>query len=94
MRLVLDTNVVASGLLWSGSPSQLIRKALDGELELATTPWLLAELEGVLPRKKFARQLALQPLSIEALVLRYAELATTVAPATIPPTIIGDPDDD
>ena len=33
MRLVLDTNVVVSGLLWSGPPSQLIRKALASEVE-------------------------------------------------------------
>lgn len=91
MRLVLDTNVVASGLLWSGPPSQLIRKALAGEIELATSPWLLAELEGILPRKEFAKKLALQPLSIEALVLRYAELACTIAPIRVEPVITADP---
>ncbi len=27
MRLVLDTNIVASGLLWNGTPAQLIDAA-------------------------------------------------------------------
>ena len=33
-------------------------------------------------------------MSLDALVLGYAELATLVVPATIPPTILRDPDDD
>ena len=33
-------------------------------------------------------------LSVEQLVLRYAELARTVAPAVIEPQVIEDPDDD
>jgi putative PIN family toxin of toxin-antitoxin system len=94
VRLVLDTNVVASGLLWSGAPSRLIHKALDGEVELATSPPLLAELAGILPRRRFADQVERQSLSVEALVLRYAELARTVAPAPIEPVVIADPDDD
>jgi len=36
MRLVLDTNVVVSGLLWNGSPAQLIEAAQADEAELFT----------------------------------------------------------
>ncbi len=61
---------------------------------LATSPALLSELEGILHRSKFARQIAKQPLSIQALLLRYAELARVVMPAVIPPVILNDPDDD
>jgi predicted nucleic acid-binding protein len=32
MRLVLDTNVVASGLLWNGAPARLLDAAQIGEL--------------------------------------------------------------
>ena len=94
MRLVLDTGVVASGLLWQGSPNQLIEAAFDGTIELATSPALLVELEGILPRAKFTRQIAKQSLPIAGLVLRYAELARLVHPASIGPTILADPDDD
>ena len=94
MRLVLDTNIVAAGLLWQGPPNRLIEQAFDGQIELATTPALLIELEGVLQRAKFARQVAKQSLSIAGLVLRYAELAQLVQPASIAPVVLADPDDD
>lgn len=94
MRLVLDTNVVVVGLLWQGTPNRLIEEAFDGGIELATSPALLDELQGILPRAKFARQLAKQSLSIDGLVLRYAELAKLVYPAPINPVVIRDPDDD
>jgi len=94
MRLVLDTNVVASGLLWNGPPAQLLDAAQVGEVELFTSTRLLAELAGILKRAKFAKALAATGLPLEELVLGYAELATTVAPADIQPTIAADPADD
>jgi putative PIN family toxin of toxin-antitoxin system len=94
MRLVLDTNVVASGLLWYGAPAQLLDAAQIGEVEIFTSAFLLAELAGILTRAKFAKVLAATGLSCEELVLGYAELATIVAPAAIPPIIVADPSDD
>ena len=94
MRLVLDTNVVASGLLWGQwPPSRLIEAAQAGEVELFASKTLLAELTRILARKKFARSLATSTLSIDELVLGYAELTTIVNPAEIAPTS-SDPDDD
>ena len=94
MRLVLDTNVAAAGLLWdAGPPAQLIDAARVGGVELFTTRLLLAELAKILGRKKFARHVAASTLTIEELVLGYAELTTIVEPAEITPTAI-DPDDD
>lgn len=94
MRLVLDTNVVASGLLWVGAPpAKLIEAAQAGEVELFTSKMLLAELARILARKKFARAVATSALSIDELVLGYAELTTIVTPAEISPTST-DPDDD
>lgn len=42
MRAVLDTNVVASALLWGGTPERLIEAAGDGALELFTSEALHA----------------------------------------------------
>lgn len=94
MRLVLDTNVVASGLLWQGPPNRLVEEAFDGKIELATSPALLVELDGILKRAKFSNQIAKQSLSVAGLVLRYAELAQLVHPAPITPVVLRDPDDD
>ena len=94
MRLVLDTNVVASGLLWSGTPAQLIDAAQADEIELFTSRVLLAELTRILRRTKFAMAISTSGSTLDELVLGYAELATLVMPTPISPTILDDPDDD
>lgn len=94
MRLVLDTNIVASGLFWGGHPAALLDAAQLGEIEIFTSRPLLAELSNILIRRKFVKVIAASGLSIEDLVLGYAELAMVVAPARIAPTIKADSDDD
>jgi len=94
MRLVLDTNVVASGLLWNGAPAQLIDAARTDDIELFSSRVLLAELTRILRRVKFAKAIAATEMSLDELVLGYAELVTLVTPAEIPLTILRDPDDD
>jgi hypothetical protein len=94
VRVVLDTNVVASGFLWGGVPRQLLQAAREKKLRLYTSTSLLLELTDILGRAKFARKLAAAQLSVDQLVERYALLTTVVHPVTIPPTILDDPDDD
>jgi putative PIN family toxin of toxin-antitoxin system len=94
MRLVLDTNIVASGLLWNGTPARIIDSAQVGAIEIYTSRILLAELTRILKRAKFDKVVAASGLGIEGLVLGYAELALIVEPLPITPTIIADPDDD
>ena len=94
MRVVLDTNVVASGFLWGGVPRQLLHAAREKKLQLYTSTTLLLELTDILGRAKFVRKLAAAQLSVDELVERYALLATVVHPAAISPVILDDPDDD
>ena len=94
MRLVLDTNIVASGLLWGGNPAALLDAAQTGEIEIFTTRALLAELASILPRPKFKNVIAASGLSSEELVIGYASLAFIVEPVTISPTITADLSDD
>ena len=58
MRLGLDTNPALSGLLWGGTPGRLLDTAEASRVEWASGAALLGELQGVLSREKFARQLA------------------------------------
>lgn len=58
MKAVADTNTVVSGLLWHGAPHRVLDAARMGRVELFTTAVLLAELEDVLYREKFAQRLA------------------------------------
>lgn len=94
MRLVLDTNTALSGLLWGGTPGRLIDAAEAGQVELASSAALLAELQGVLSREKFARQLAKRGITVADVFDGYAAMVNIVTPATIAPTITRDPADD
>lgn len=94
MRLVLDTNIALSGLLWGGTPGRLIDAADARHVALFTSAALLAELDGVLSRPKFARPLAQRGLTVDDLLHGYAALAAMVRPASIAPTILRDPADD
>ena len=93
MRLVLDTNVVASALLWGGVPPLLLQAGREKRIELFTSAALLAELTDVLGRRKFDRKIAASTLTVDQLVDRYAALAGLVRP-TPTPRIAPDPDDD
>jgi uncharacterized protein len=94
VRLVLDTNVVLSGLLWTGSPMQLLAAAQAGEADLFTSRALLGELYRCLARPRFARQIAVSGIDREEHFLGYLALATVLAPAPIEPVIVSDPADD
>jgi putative PIN family toxin of toxin-antitoxin system len=94
VRVVLDTNVVASGFLWGGVPRQLLQAARENQLQLFTSTTLLLELTDILGRAKFARKLVAAQLSVDQLAERYALLVSVVHPAAITPVILDDPDDD
>jgi putative PIN family toxin of toxin-antitoxin system len=94
MRVVADTNIVISGLLWRGYPHQILNSAREGAIDLFTTAVLLAELEDVLSREKFAERLEAAGINNHDLVLGYAALASVIEPITIEPVILADPDDD
>jgi uncharacterized protein len=93
VRVVLDTNVVASALLWGGVPLLLLQTAREKRVELFTSAALLAELTDILGRRKFDKKIAASNLTVDQLVDRYAELAALVRPAPTP-RIAPDPDDD
>ena len=93
MRLVLDTNVVVSALLWGGNPERLIAAAGEGTVELFTSAALLAELAGLLGRTKLATQLERKGLHAEDVLARYLELAQLIDAPPIEESRLRDPDD-
>lgn len=94
MRLVLDTNLLVSGVIAAGLPRQLVDAAKAGEYELCTSEALLAELLDVLSRNKFAARLAQARLTPAGIVDDLRRLAVVVSPASVPRVIPTDPDDD
>jgi len=53
-RVVLDTNVIVSGLGWPGPSAQILDAGLAGRLVLITSPALISELRRVLAYPKLA----------------------------------------
>lgn len=94
MRVVADTNIIVSGLLWQGNPRRVLEAAHAGTISLFTSVILLTELEDVLGREKFVSRLAPVGVTPRDLVLGYAALASVIEPASIEPVILADPDDD
>jgi putative PIN family toxin of toxin-antitoxin system len=94
MRLVLDTNVVFSALLWQGHPFQLLT-ALRNQAgsRLFCSEALLAELAEVLSRPHSGKRLAAIGKTAREVLDDYAAIVEFVMPAEIAPTSV-DPDDD
>lgn len=94
MRLVLDTNIALSGLLWGRGPGALIDAAVAKRIELVSSTALLAELQSVLSRDKFAGQLATRGVTVESVFGGYVALVVSVTPLAVPRVVERDPDDD
>ena len=58
LSLVLDTNVVVSGLLWGGHSRRLLELALTDTLALYSSPVLVEELSQTLHYPKLAKRIA------------------------------------
>lgn len=95
MRIVLDTNVALSALLWRGTPYHLlasIRQQLNAQL-FSSAP-LLEELADVLTRPSAAKRLAVIGRSGADVLIDYVEAVDLVSPASIDRVVASDPDDD
>lgn len=84
MRTVVDTNVLLSGLLWRGSPHRLLGEVQAGALTLITSPALLAELDEVIRRPKFAAILARSRTNPEQMLRELRRLAEIFYPPPLP----------
>jgi putative PIN family toxin of toxin-antitoxin system len=94
VRVVLDPNVVISGVLSSqGAPADVLRALAAGEFELIVSQALLDELERALAYPKLRRHI--NEAAAAELVRWLADSANHAAdPATDPPVHSRDPDDD
>jgi putative PIN family toxin of toxin-antitoxin system len=77
-RVVLDTNILVSGIGWAGAPGRVIRKCFDGKLILVESPALLTEFLNVLRDDKFD---FLDPEDIDEFYRILVEKAEVVEPA-------------
>jgi putative PIN family toxin of toxin-antitoxin system len=94
LRAVADTNVVISALLWRGAPHRLFSRIEPERISFYASRALLAELAGVLARRKLARAVRATGKSVPTLVSEYQALVRLVEPGRLPVPVSRDPDDD
>lgn len=95
MRIVIDTNIWVSGLLWRGKPWQLLRLAEDGKVKICIAYQMLLELTEVLAYPQFQERLdalGLTPQQLAAFALSLSSPVEVSREGT--PIIEDDPDDD
>lgn len=95
MRIVVDTNIWVSGLLWKGEAWRLLRLAEEGMVEICIAYPMVLELEEVLNYHRFAPRL----LMLQQTPAQLASFALSISVAVEvtrawPPIVTADPDDD
>ncbi len=90
MRVVLDTNVLMSGLLFGGMPGRIVEAWRRGRIEVVLTPAVLTEHERVAE----ALSKRYPEVAITALLRILASLATRVDDRDLSEPVCADPDND
>ncbi len=86
-RVVFDTNVLVSAYAFGGRPAELVRRAITGELELVTSPALLAELARVL-----ADKLEFDAEHVDSVIMQIARIADIARPSQRLSVLADEPD--
>jgi putative PIN family toxin of toxin-antitoxin system len=95
VRIVLDTNVVLSALLWRGTPYTLLQLLRQHQhFQLFVSPVLLEELGEVLSRPMSADRLRLIGRTAREVLAEYYDAVEVVTPLTVPAVVAADADDD
>jgi uncharacterized protein len=95
VRIVLDTNVALSALLWRGTPYRLFEAIRQrGDVQLVSSAALLEELADVLTRPSPAKRLAVIGKTAQAVLADYVEIVDVVAPTEVPRVVPNDADDE
>jgi uncharacterized protein len=93
MRVLLDTNVWISGLLWGGMPNQVVRLTRSGQITAIVSIEILNELRNTLSYPKLQAQLSRLEETAETLLQSIEEVSECVVAETIVVTELRDPKD-
>ncbi len=93
-RVVLDTNVVVSALLWKGTPGQIIPLIEQGFVVMIMTPAIVAEYRAVIQRETFRLIIARRGTSWSKLLIDLLQYALVVPDRLSPVRIEADPSDE
>lgn len=89
LKIVMDTNVLVSALVFGGKPRSVLETAIEGRAKLILSEVLLEELTGILegPKFRYPRKVT---QTIRDLLISIAEVVT---PSVEIDRIVRDPDD-
>ncbi len=95
LRILLDTNVVFSAILWRGAPHQLLEKiSARNNIRLFTSPVLLEELAEVLLRPTASKRFAALEIKQSDALSAYIDAVDIVIPSEVHKVVLRDQDDD
>ena len=82
MKVVVDTNILVSGLLSPhGAPAEVLRMIVSGEVELCVDARIISEYEEVLARPKFGFDKEEIGLLID--YIKHSSLVVTASPLKV-----------
>ena len=90
MRVVIDTNVIISGVFFGGAPSKVLQVWRDGNTTLVLSPAILDEYRRV-GEELSRRHTGISLTPFLSLVVAYAEI---IEPPNLPELVCRDADDD
>jgi putative PIN family toxin of toxin-antitoxin system len=85
VKVVADTNVLVSGLIWPGPSASLLDAASRKAFQLLTSEELLAELAEVLGRPHLETRLRARGRTVAEVLGKQRVLAAVVEPAKVEP---------
>lgn len=95
MRVVIDTNVWVSGLLWGGQPGLLLKLIEAEQIDAVASPEMLNELARVLGYQKFQKRLQNLGFTVTDLLEMVQDHVTLISPTKTEHSLVqADPDDE
>ena len=83
MKVLLDTNIWISGLLWGGKPGKIIQLGQQKKILLYSSQFLLEELEATLAYPKLQRRLAKLEITTKELLKEVSRIISLTQPVAL-----------
>ena len=93
LKIVADTNILVSGLLWTGLPHKIIKLAENGDVVLYASLSIIEETSQVLLRPKFMQRVEELKTTCEELIESLLNVVEVVHPTHFVSAVESDPDD-
>ena len=83
MKVLLDTNIWISGLLWGGNPRRVVRLAIAKQIVIYSSKLLIDELQATLAYPKLQRRLEKLEITTEELLVEVARITQLSEPTSL-----------